>query len=171
MVHESFLLLIGSCKSCDMFYPIRVHYIRVEYLRFHNIIFCDCLQGINLHLIKYSIVEAITTYKIANQDDIVYVKIIQNSPGLFIFHCNLYHCLFLLCIFLKGSVPQPRPLFHLFLVFPNKQYNFTTNQCDKMSFQYAAPGFELTTSETWVSPITTRPGLRPIEHQAYKLLN
>ena len=29
---------------------------------------------------------------------------------------------------------QPRPLFRLFLVFSNKQYIFTTNQCEKMSW-------------------------------------
>ena len=31
---------------------------------------------------------------------------------------------------------QPRPLFNLFYVFSNKHhYNFTTNQCEKMSIQ------------------------------------
>ena len=32
--------------------------------------------------------------------------------------------------FFKG---QPRSLFHLFSAFSNKQYNFKTNQCEKMS--------------------------------------
>ena len=47
---------------------------------------------------------------------------------------------------------QPQPLFRLFSVFWNKQYTFTTIQCEKnvMPIQYMAPGFKPTTSQTWV---------------------
>ena len=45
---------------------------------------------------------------------------------------------------------QPRPLFRLFLVFPNKQFNFYNESMWKMSIQYMAPGFEPTTVQTWV---------------------
>ena len=45
---------------------------------------------------------------------------------------------------------QPRPLFRLFLVLSNNQYNFYNNQCEKMFIQYTAPGFEPTTSQTWI---------------------
>ena len=41
--------------------------------------------------------------------------------------------------------------FSLFLVFSNKQYIFTTNQCWKMSIQYPVLGFEPTTSWTRVT--------------------
>ena len=44
---------------------------------------------------------------------------------------------------------QHRPLFLLFSVFSNKQYNV-------MSIQYTAPGFEHTTFGTWVSYHKTR---------------
>ena len=43
---------------------------------------------------------------------------------------------------------QPRPIFRLFSVFSNKHYNFTTNQCENMSIQYTALGFEPTTLQT-----------------------
>ena len=44
------------------------------------------------------------------------------------------------------------PLFHLFLVFPNKQYNSYNKSMWKnvKSIQYIALGFEPTTSQTWV---------------------
>ena len=61
---------------------------------------------------------------------------------------------------------QPRPLFGLFLVFTNKQYNFYNKSMWKnvMSIQSMAPGFEPTTSQTQVTPTTTRPGLPPNLH-------
>ena len=45
---------------------------------------------------------------------------------------------------------KPRPIFRLFSVFLNKQYNFTQNQGEKMSIQYTVLGFEPTTSQTRV---------------------
>ena len=48
---------------------------------------------------------------------------------------------------------QPQPLFRLFLVFSNKQYNFYNKSMWKnvqMSIQYLAPGFEPTTFRTWI---------------------
>ena len=54
---------------------------------------------------------------------------------------------------------QPRPLFHLFLVFSNKQYNFL-QQINVKKCQ-VHPGFEPTTFERESPPITTRPGLPP----------
>ena len=41
------------------------------------------------------------------------------------------------------------PLFRLFLVVSNKQYNFDNKSMWKMSIQYMAPGFEPMTSWTW----------------------
>ena len=46
---------------------------------------------------------------------------------------------------------QPWPLFHLFSVFSNKQYNFYNKSMWKMSIQYMVPGFEPTTFGTCVS--------------------
>ena len=43
---------------------------------------------------------------------------------------------------------QPRPLFHLFSVFSDKQYNFYKKLIQKMSIQYMALGFEPMTSPT-----------------------
>ena len=61
--------------------------------------------------------------------------------------------------FLNG---QPRPLFRLFSVFSNKQYNtITTNQCEKMSIQYTAPDLNPQPRKYESSPITTRLGLLP----------
>ena len=48
------------------------------------------------------------------------------------------------------KLDQPRPLFCLFLVFSNKQYNFYNKSMWKMSIQYPALGFEPTTFGTWV---------------------
>ena len=48
---------------------------------------------------------------------------------------------------------RPRPLFRLFSVFSNKQYKFYNKSMLKnvqVSIQYTAPGFEPTTSRTWV---------------------
>ena len=47
-------------------------------------------------------------------------------------------------IFLK-KMGQPRPLFRLFSPFQTNITTLTTNKCEKMSIQYPAPGFELTT--------------------------
>ena len=48
---------------------------------------------------------------------------------------------------------QHWPLFHLFSVFSNKQYNFYNKSMWKnvMSIQYPVLGFELMTFGTWVS--------------------
>ena len=52
-------------------------------------------------------------------------------------------------IFIK--IVQPRPLFRLFLVFPNKHhYNFYNKYVWKMSIQYTVPGFEPMTFGKWV---------------------
>ena len=60
---------------------------------------------------------------------------------------------------------QPRPLFHLFLVFSNNSI-FATNQQimwkNIMPIQYKVPWFEPTTSLNESSPITTRPGHPPL---------
>ena len=40
---------------------------------------------------------------------------------------------------------RPRPLFRLFLSFQTNTTNLTTNKFEKMSIQYLAPGFKLTT--------------------------
>ena len=52
--------------------------------------------------------------------------------------------------FIFYKMGQPRPLFRLFSVFSNKQYIFSTNQCEKISIQYMALGFKPTTFRTWV---------------------
>ena len=54
---------------------------------------------------------------------------------------------------------QPWPLFRLFFIFSNKQYNFYNKSIWKMSIQYTAQGFEPTTFRHELSPITTRTGL------------
>ena len=56
---------------------------------------------------------------------------------------------------------QPLPLFRLYLVFSNKQYNFYNKSIRKMPIQNTAQGFKPTTSRTWVITNTTRPGLPP----------
>ena len=56
-------------------------------------------------------------------------------------------------IYLFLKMDQPRPLFRLFSVFSNKQYIFKTNQCEKMSIQYLAPGFKLATFWILVSSL------------------
>ena len=47
----------------------------------------------------------------------------------------------------------PRPLFHLFLFFSDKQYNSYNKSMwhNVMSIQYRAPGYEPTTFRMWVS--------------------
>ena len=54
------------------------------------------------------------------------------------------------CYILVVLVGQPWPLFHLFLVFSSKQYNFYNKSMWKMSIQYMVPGFKPTTSRTQV---------------------
>ena len=58
---------------------------------------------------------------------------------------------------------QPRPLFH-FLVFSNKQYYFTTYQCEKMSRTSSIRHQDLNPLplEHESSQLTTRTGLLPV---------
>ena len=63
------------------------------------------------------------------------------------------------CILLK--MDQLRPLFCLFLVFSNKQYNFSTNQCEKCPSSIWRWDLNPQPFEHESSPITTRPGLLP----------
>ena len=58
---------------------------------------------------------------------------------------------------------QPRPLFRLFSVFSNKQYNFFTNQWEKMSCPFSILCQDLNPRplERESPPIATRPGLPP----------
>ena len=51
-------------------------------------------------------------------------------------------------------------LFRIFLVFSNKQSNFTTNQCEKMSYPFSIRHQDSNTQclNNESSPITTRPG-------------
>ena len=58
---------------------------------------------------------------------------------------------FLFEFFFLKKMGQPWPLFRLFSVFSNKQYNFYNNNLWKMSIQYMVLGFEPTTFGTWVS--------------------
>ena len=62
---------------------------------------------------------------------------------------NIWNCGKVSFLFFKMG--QPRPLFRLFSVFSNKQYNFYNKYMWKMSIQYTVPGFEPTTFGTWVS--------------------
>ena len=62
------------------------------------------------------------------------------------------------CCFLMG---QPRPLFCLFLVFSNKQYIFTTNQCEKCSPSLRYCNSNPRPLERESPLITARPGLPP----------
>ena len=77
---------------------------------------------------------------------------------------------------------QPQPLFRLFSVFSNKQYNFTTNfynnifttnQCEKISCLSSVRHQDLNPQplECMSSPITTRPWLLPLIEQFEGLLN
>ena len=56
--------------------------------------------------------------------------------------------------------------FIYFLSFQTNNTIFTTNQCETMSIQYMALGFEPRASWTWVV-ITTRPGLPPPNVHCY----
>ena len=49
------------------------------------------------------------------------------------------------CSLFVFKMGQPRPLFRLFSSFQTNITILTTNKCEKMSIQYPAPGFELTT--------------------------
>ena len=51
------------------------------------------------------------------------------------------------------------PLFRLFSVFSNKQYNFTTNICEKNPSSIWCQDSNPQPSERESLPITTRPGL------------
>ena len=53
---------------------------------------------------------------------------------------------------------QPRPLFHLFSVFSNKQHNFSTNQCETCPSIIKCQDSNPQPLEHESSPITTRPG-------------
>ena len=57
---------------------------------------------------------------------------------------------------------NPGLFFIYFWSFQTNIIIFTTNLCEKMSIQYTAPGFEPMTFECESLPITTRPGLPPI---------
>ena len=50
-------------------------------------------------------------------------------------------------LFLK-KVPTPGLFFVYFWSFQTNSTSFTTNQCEKLSIQYTALGFEPTTSQT-----------------------
>ena len=52
--------------------------------------------------------------------------------------------------YLTKSCLYVLPLFVYFRSFQTNNTIFTTNQCEKMSKQYTAPGFEPTTCRTWV---------------------
>ena len=70
---------------------------------------------------------------------------VQKIPNAITFCCYLaiVAVKYAARVFFKKG--YPRPLNHLFFVFPNKQYNFYNRLMLKMSIQYPASGFELTT--------------------------
>ena len=51
------------------------------------------------------------------------------------------------------NMGQHRPLFHLYLVFSNKQCTCTRNQCEKITNQFTVLGVEPKTFWTWVSSL------------------
>ena len=57
---------------------------------------------------------------------------------------------------------QPWPLFLLFSSFQTNITILKTYKCEKMSFQYPAPGFKLTTFWLRVSSLNQWPGLPPL---------
>ena len=69
------------------------------------------------------------------------------------------HPLVIIFFFLKMG--QPRPLFGLFSVFSNKQYNFTTNICEKCPSSIRCRDSNPRPLERESLSITTRPGLPP----------
>ena len=67
-------------------------------------------------------------------------------------------------------IDQPWPLFHLFLVFSNKhQYNFYNNSMWKMSIPSSIWRRDLNPRplDQESSPITTRPGLLPLQEATF----
>ena len=56
---------------------------------------------------------------------------------------------------------HPWPLFRLFSVFPNKQYNVYNKSMWKISIKYMTLGFDPRPLKLESSPITTWPGLQP----------
>ena len=72
--------------------------------------------------------------------------------------------LFVVVVFLLPLIfPHPRPLFHLFSVFLNKQYKFYSKLMRKMSIQY--PGIQ--THDLLIMSLLLDQGSRPV----YFLLN
>ena len=57
---------------------------------------------------------------------------------------------------------QPWPLFRVFSSFQTNITILKTYKCEKMSFQYPAPGFKLTTFWLRVSSLNQWPGLPPL---------
>ena len=68
-------------------------------------------------------------------------------------------CQFLLVFLLRMG--QPQALFQLFLVFSIKQYNFTTNQCEKCPYSIRHRDLNSQSSEYESLPLTNRPELPP----------
>ena len=60
------------------------------------------------------------------------------------------------CFLKNGPFPAS---FSIIFVVSNKHYNFNNKKCEKISIQYTVLGIEPMTFGTWVSTITTRPGL------------
>ena len=68
---------------------------------------------------------------------------------------------------------HPLPLFRLFSVFFKQtliQFLQQINVKNDISIQYTAKGFEPTTSEQYLSPIITRPGIPPFQHKVWLTL-
>ena len=63
---------------------------------------------------------------------------------------------------------QPRPLFCLFSVFAYKQYNVTTNICEKCPSSIRCRDSNPRPSERESLPITTRPGLPPTVQKHFR---
>ena len=61
---------------------------------------------------------------------------------------------------------QPRPLFRLFLVLSNNQYNFYNNQCEKCSSSIRRRDLNPQLLKHELSPITTWAGHPPIQKQS-----
>ena len=71
--------------------------------------------------------------------------------------------------FLEKMVHPPN-LFHLFLVFSKKHYNFTTKQCEKSPSSNRCWDLNPQPSEHESPPITTRPGLLPWTKSLFNIL-
>ena len=74
----------------------------------------------------------------------------------------------LIHLFKKWAVPGF--YFLNFWSFSNKHYNFYSKFFEIMSIQYTVLGFELSSIRTWVSSLTSRPGLRPKLTHLYLIL-